>query len=386
MYTRWDGRQWTKPVDIFFAPPQEFTLVIAYPHAVIDENGRIHLIWLGEPSAPNYAIYYSSAPALAALSSHAWEPCATLSNDLTGTNYSIHIAYTSPTTLHVLYARVAAGDQPGEERAVTYMRSTDLGLNWSEPIDIYTIPFLDWGASNTRLLVDPPNTVYASWSIWNASGNGQAIFFARSLDNGLNWDEPVKLTERIEPEYERDWNNMALLGKGQIVTMWEGGYRAYRYVMYSSDGGVTWSQPSDFVPWLIGENGFVEFAFDSVGRLHLFYSQRIREGFEYRGEQSGLWHSTWIRDTLWTEPKLEGGPHAMLNPKVVIAGGNQVVAAWYTSSNNDYEIRVMTGELLDAPSLPKKSLPTVISPPFETPTTPVYSPTPTAISVFPGIT
>ena len=146
MYTRWDGRQWTIPVDIFFAPPQEFTLVIAFPHAVIDENGRIHLIWLGEPSAPNYAIYYSSAPALAALSSHTWEPRATLANDLTGTNYSIHIAYTPPTTLHVLYARVATGDQPREERAVTYMRSTDLGVNWSEPIDIYTIPFLDWGA------------------------------------------------------------------------------------------------------------------------------------------------------------------------------------------------------------------------------------------------
>ena len=242
------------------------------------------------------------------------------------------------------------------------------------------------GRDNTRLLVDSPNNVYASWTVWNASGNGQAIFFARSWDNGLNWDEPIILTERIEPEYERDWNNMALRGPGQIVTMWEGGYRAYRYVMYSSDGGASWSQPSDYIPWLIGENGFVEFASDSLDRLHLFYSQRIREGFMYRGEQSGLWHSTWIRDTLWTEPKLEGGQNAMLNPKVVIAGGNRVVAAWYTSSNDDYEIRVMTGEILDAPSLPKKSLPTVISPAMATPTIPLYTSTPPAVPVFPGFT
>ena len=74
MYTRWDGRAWTKPNDIFFAPPQELTQVIVYPHAVIDEEDIIHLIWLGEPNAPSYTLFYSSVHASQAGSAQAWRP------------------------------------------------------------------------------------------------------------------------------------------------------------------------------------------------------------------------------------------------------------------------------------------------------------------------
>ena len=211
---------------------------------------------------------------------------------LTGTKYSIHIAF-SPSNI-AYYLRVCPSwRNSSRERAVSYIRSTDGGISWTEPVDIMTIPFLDWGASDTRLLVESPDKVYASWTIWDKTGNGKYVYFARSLDNDLTWDDPVQLAERIDPEYERDWNNMALLGPGKIVAMWEGGYRAYRYAMYSDDSGVTWSQPIDTFPFLIGENGLVEFARDSLDRLHLFISQRIREGNEIRGQYIGLWHSIW---------------------------------------------------------------------------------------------
>jgi hypothetical protein len=125
---------------ISFYITEEGNQIVYYPHAALDDNGNIHLIWMGLPNAPNYALYYSSVPSYQAGFPRAWQPRAKLAVDLTGTDYSIHIAYTPPTTLHIIYARVAAGDFPVEERAVTYIRSTDGGLNWSEPIDIYTIP------------------------------------------------------------------------------------------------------------------------------------------------------------------------------------------------------------------------------------------------------
>ena len=354
MYSRWDGRTWTKPIDIFFAPPQELTPVIVYPHAILDEAGIIHLIWLGEPNAPAYTLFYSSVHASQAGSAQAWRPRMVLADELTGSKYSIHIAFTPPQTIHVIYARVPAGYAPSEERAVTAIRSTDGGTTWSEPLDIFTIPFLDWGASDTRLLVEPPDKVYASWTVWDKTGNGKYVYFARSMDNGFSWDEPIQLAERIDPEYERDWNNLALLAPGQILAMYEGGYRAYRYARYSNDSGATWSEPIDTFPFLIGENGLVEFTRDSLDRLHLFYAQRIREGNEFRGQQLGLWQSIWQGGTNWSEPVLvtrdAAAAQFMTNPKVVVVGGNQVVATWYGSGIN--EIMVQTGVIEFAPTIP----------------------------------
>jgi hypothetical protein len=77
--------------------------------------------------------------------------------------------------------------------------------------------------------------------------------------------------------------------------------------MYSYDGGVTWSEPIDTFPWLIGENGFVEFAYDSNNSLHLFVAQRVREGYSERGDRIGLWHSVWEGGTRWREPTWQVG-------------------------------------------------------------------------------
>jgi hypothetical protein len=128
--------------------------------------------------------------------------------------------------------------------------------------------------------------------------------------------------------------------------------------MYSNDGGVTWSDPIDTFPWLIGENGFVDFYADSANNMHVFLSQRVREGNERRGNHEGLYTSVWMGGTNWQEPVLAWGDISMVNPSVVIVGGNRVVAAWY--SYTDLEVRAMTGEIPSAPPIP----PTVISAPI----------------------
>jgi hypothetical protein len=125
--------------------------------------------------------------------------------------------------------------------------------------------------------------------------------------------------------------------------MWEGGYRAYRYAQYSYDGGETWSYAVDTFPWLIGENGFAEFARDSSGVLHLFICQRVREGEIEREDAGGLYHSVWEGSQRWRDPVLSGGINPMVNPKVAIYNGNRVIVSWY--SNLHFEIMVMAGEI-----------------------------------------
>ena len=358
MYSQWDGKNWSQPIDLFFAPISDGNLVIGYPHAVLDEFGIIHLIWIAQPNYPNYTLFYSSAPANQAQFVHAWKPRIALTDNATGTKYSIHLAVSPPNTIHVIYASGAQGIGRKEARGVAYLRSTDGGETWSVAQSLYLVPVIEWGASDTRLLYEPPDNLYASWTVWDETGNGRAIYFTRSLDQGINWEKAVPLTQiKSEDEYERDWNNMALLEPGHLVTMYEGGFAAYRNAMYSTDAGLTWTEPVDVFPRLIGENGFVEFARDSNNTLHLFYAQRNRTVSPARqnipGSEETLWHSVWLGAAGWREPSISGGYYAMINPKVVIVSGNQVVAAWYAPP--DYDIIVMTGRIETAPPLPKKN-------------------------------
>jgi hypothetical protein len=361
MYAHWDGEKWSTPVDIFITPTYLGNQVLIFPHAVMDDQGYIHLIWIEEPNFPNYALYYSSVYAPLAGQSSAWKDPVPLAQDLSGTEYSLHIAYEAPSNLHVIYARVPQGDTPPDERAVGYTRSTDNGATWSDPVDLYSTPDPTHGASNTRLLVVPPGKVYATWTEWDKSGNGKYIYFTGSEDSGVTWSKPIQVAEKIGTEYERDWNNMVYLDGQGLMTMYEGGWRAYRYARYSNDGGKTWSDPVDTFPWLIGENGFAEFVKDSLGRVHVFLAQRVREDDTFRQKAEGMWHSVWEGGTRWREPTLMGGFNYMVNPKVAIVGGNRIVAVWYTPPI--FEINVMTGVITDAPAVPVKPWPEPTSAP-----------------------
>lgn len=370
MYTFWDGKNWFKPIDIFFAPESDGNPVINYPHAVMDDTGYIHLIWLQQPNFPNYTLYYSSAFSTSALLADSWAPHTTLATDLSGTKYSIDIAYRPKKELHVIYARVQQGEGAKEERAVTYLRSLDGGLSWSDPVDIARIANTQNGASDTRILVDEGNRIYATWTEWDKTGRGYSINFTRSLDNGNTWETPVTLSTAQGNEYERDWSNIQVLGPDQLVVMWEGGWRAYRNAQYSDDGGATWSTPIDTYPWLIGENGTVEFARDSNDVLHLFIAQRVREGYIGYGDDTNaaVWHSVWQGGRSWSEPQIVTPAVNLINPKAVITGGNRVVLTWYTQ--RDVEIMVMTGQIQDAPHVarPAWSRPAQLTPSLENPT------------------
>lgn len=390
MYTFWDGETWSRPIDIFFSPASDGNPIVGYPHAVMDDNGRIHLFWLSEPNYPYYALNYSSVEASQARFASAWEPKVQLADDLMGTKYSIQVAYTAPDTLHLIYSAGAQGDNPNEDRTVRYLRSSDLGQTWSEPIDLFVSPVLLWGTSDTRIIATPPSNLYASWTLWDDDGNGYQIYFTRSLDNGLTWDTPIVLAENRGDEYERDWNNLVPLTDNLLMAMWEGGWRAYRQAQYSRDGGVTWSDPIDTFPRLIGDNGFVDFAQDSNGNWHGFVAQRLREGSELAmlSDDVSLWHSVWQGGTNWSDPTqaITGEPAKnMTNPKVTIVNGNRIVAVWYGSQI--YEIWVATGVIQDAPALPPVPWPDLAIYPTDAPTaipqspqaTETVQPTPTPV-------
>jgi hypothetical protein len=94
---------------------------------------------------------------------------------------------------------------PRQDR-IAVIRSTDGGLNWSEPTTVATsavTSVLDPGTSQmiragdsfTHIAADPragTNTVYAAWADSRfADGRRQQIALARSTDGGRSWSEPA---------------------------------------------------------------------------------------------------------------------------------------------------------------------------------------------------
>ncbi len=344
IYSRWDGVNWSAPTDILLTPTEGINLSFGDPKAwqpegIIDDQGKIHLVWLGQ--YPD-KLYYSFAPAANAGSASSWSTPVILANDSTGSQYSIDIEYVAPEYLHIVYAQVHwetqyAGDQP---RSLAYLKSVDGGSTWSEPQEISVVPDPDRGYSNVRLLKAPEARLFASWTEWDLTGNGQAVYVARTLDNGNTWNAPVKLSERESIDYERDWMKLAWLEGDRLVAVWEGGFRAYRQFMYSDDNGLTWSEADDRFYWLIGDNGFPEFVRDGANNLHFFVAQRIREGSIGRAGSLGLWHSVWLGGTKWTDAELVGGGNDMVFISVDSSWRQQpcgclvCILAW---RNNGYE-------------------------------------------------
>lgn len=372
MYATWDGEAWSEPVDIFLSPGDMANRRIGAPQAVLDEQGVIHLVWIG----PDFTLYYSSAHAAEAGSARAWRKPVLLASDQSGTQFSAAIAYEAPQTLHLAYASGSGGAALGDQRtnrAISYIRSDDGGATWSEPFDIFTFSDPNRGGSNVRMITGEPGQVYTSWTEWDLSGNGQAVYFARSLDSGLTWDRPVLLDEREELDYERDWTNLAVLDEQRLVALWEGGFRAYPQTQYSTDGGVTWGEPIDTFYWLIADNGFAQFAQDSAGRTHVFLLRRIREGFEEKcnlfpgctNTGAAIWHSVWEAETRWREPApLLFSEDNYLS--VATNGGNQLALAW--SAILDPEIKVMHCQVEGAAAVAAAPLPTRTPTPQPEPT------------------
>ncbi len=372
MYAAWDGEAWSEPVDIFLSPGDMANRRIGAPQAVLDEQGVIHLIWIG----PDFTMYYSSANATQAGSAHAWRKPVLLASDQSGTQFSMAIAWEAPQTLHLAYASGSGGAALGDKRtnrAISYVRSDDGGTTWSEPFDIFTFSDPARGGSNVRLIAGEPGQLYASWTEWDLSGNGQAIYFARSMNSGVTWDQPVLLDERDELDYERDWTNLAVLDEQRLVALWEGGFRAYPQTQYSTDGGGTWSQPIDTFYWLIADNGFAQFVRDSAGRTHVFLLRRIREGFEEKcnlfpgcaNTGAAIWHSVWEAETRWREPApLLYSEDNYLT--VATNGGYQVLLAW--SAILDPEVKVMHCQIESAPAIAAVPPPTHMPTPQPGPT------------------
>lgn len=178
-----------------------------------------------------------------------------------------------------------------------FSRSTDGGQTWSVPMIISEVRSAELSIQGSTIQVDNDGTVHVSWIYFGNSASGdEKVRYSYSTDNGQSFSTPVDIADAHEiPRYidGNDYRTPTLLmsavdlsetnTSGSLYLTWND-YRegdADILLIYSRDGGSTWSEPIRVNNDTVG-NGIDQFfsavAVSTQGYVHLiFYDRRDDE-------------------------------------------------------------------------------------------------------------
>lgn len=412
------------------------------PVAVSDNQGNILAMWgqfseTGEPGAALYASTYSNgrwsrtsqvlrSPAMLAATTTAKQPALAI-DDLN----KVHAVWTSGTNSPVFYSW-------------TYARDFASANGWAEPIDLpvaasissrpsiavdpagsmifvaYAVPFNEHrgiylnrsndGGSTWLTATVISNAQAANWDrvdkpqiAWDAkskvlhavwlqaalpdSMSSQAIYYARSVDQGLTWSESFKVAAGPV-----DWPRLAIDQANYVYLSWTQTANALPtdsptpysvWSAFSPDGGQRWSEPAAVLGFqqVSGPNGL---SADAAGHVYLV---AVGAG---SGSESTLYYTYWAGQG-WNEREDYGlGQPAAASNAVNLAVAPQagqlsaLLRLWMWKANTTGQFATVgTNRAIEAtPVLPGPTL-TPLPQPSPTPTS-VLHPTATVLPKFEG--
>jgi len=292
-YKRWNGEKWSNGVDIITS----LDSLLSFPELAADSKGVIHLIYTKSQNEIT-DLMYAQAPGDQAEAIGAWSEPVILASGLIAYDHPVSLTVDPADGLHLLYFKMGAS--PG----VFVINSFDGGKTWSDAVLLFSTASVtgdEDGAQPVRIVADAKGRLHAMWTHYGADGNGKAIYYSQSFDQGLTWSNPTQIAAWQPGWYEVDWLNAGLVGD-EIHLVWEGGPIAYNNERISVNGGQSWGPARRIMPSLVGENGFADLVVDSAGTLHQLIVKRIGAGTQI---VYGLWHSEY-HDSQWTMPVMVG--------------------------------------------------------------------------------
>jgi hypothetical protein len=376
-YSRWDGESWLEPIDV----QVNSTGLVEYPRAAIDHKGLMHVVW-GASQGQIVQIMYSQVPANKADLTTYWTQPVVLVEQTLAAYYPFDIAVDSKDGVHIFYSQL--GEHPG----AFVINSSDGGKTWSNPIQVYPVQDptgTSEGVSTTGLVIDAKDRLHATWTRYDSSGNGKAIYYSQSTDLGETWSRPFEVAKWQPGWYETDWLSTGVVGD-EIHLSWEGGKVAYQNERISNDGGQTWGENQIILPNLVGENGYANYVVDSSNQLHMFVVKRA----DPNSFAQGVWYTTWEQNH-WADPVLLGTRNLLLYEKAgeltpeslqaitrgtftgnglryqmsTIVNGNQI----FVVVVNEYDGEIWSSHTtLNTPQIPPVSYPSLTAPSVLVPT------------------
>ncbi len=361
--------RWSRTT-LLLRSPQRTNLprTASQPSSAIDAQDRIHVVWSGGPNGP---VGYSWVFARDFSVPTAWAQPTWLPAALEASSWPDVAVDSAGERLYVIYAKPF-----NEQRGIYLARSLDGGTTWLTPTLVFDAAAAKWDSVDKPQIAldEQTNMLHATWlqSTLPGSTSAQAIYYARSTDQGKTWSVPLKLAEGAV-----DWPRLSLSATTLYVAWSQAVAQAAEtpstqysvWGAYSSDSGEQWS-PADAVSGFGQVSGPSGLHGDGTGRLYL---AAIGEGM---GGESILNVSQWLGQTWGAEDKLElGQPAARGNTAVISfepAAGrlSAVMRLWILQQDNQGQFEVAaTG---------RDVAPAVLSPPPTFTPMPSMTPEPTA--------
>lgn len=151
-----------------------------------------------------------------------------------GGAFSPRLALDSNETLNVVY-----GDTTDNVRRVQFIRSTDLGVSFSQPL---LLSGSSTGAFEPEITIDPDDAINVAWAD-DVSGTS-VIMFSRSVDGGQSFSAPAQVSngtgEATQVHIASD-----SAGRLHLVYMQQLGTEVQVFYTRSADHGQTFSQPAN---------------------------------------------------------------------------------------------------------------------------------------------
>lgn len=115
-------------------------------------------------------------------------------------------------TVHVFGGQSGAG---GYGTGIFYFRSTNSGANWETGVKLY-----DEADGSARMAVDGTTVHVAFGAKLSTNSFGGRTYYLRSTNNGTSWDEPVFIGEN-SAESDVQARQQIVAADGRVLSMWQ---------------------------------------------------------------------------------------------------------------------------------------------------------------------
>lgn len=331
VYRQWREGIWTEPVDVLASPDNAG---IWQSFAAADGCGVLHVVWVSRANN----LFYASVPVASAMLVHAWSPPMQIATGLPTSQLPAAIAVDSQNALHIIYTTRDVGSE------VVHIVSQDGGVTWAAEVSVsaamQAFPQPGLVSSSVALNIDTEGGLHVGWTMVDGEGFGVAVLYSASKDGGQTWTPPMIVGERATGDYEADWLSIATVDAERILLVWAGiGMPPGRSYRFSSDGGLTWTEPTHFMQGLGGETEAIRMVVDRAGVVHLLTPARTTDSSMVRS--SGVRYVYWT-GSAWSAPQLllrenpedQGG----LATSATIRLGNEIFVAWHNQIRGSVEL------------------------------------------------
>jgi hypothetical protein len=254
-YTRLDAGQWSVPERILSSPEGN----TGPPSVALDPEGRLLVAWSGGASGE---ILFSQASAARASVATTWTepvrlpmpvPVGSAPDILVDKAGKIYITYAIPLN---------------EGRGIYLSSSSDAGVTWSDPVQIFDAVAAGWAlVDEPHLALTQDDDLHVLWTRYsNPAGPGSlGLYYSRSDDGGQTWSAAEQVVEEAVV-----WSEIVGIGNRIINRIWQeqSGGGTTLWHEQSQDNGATWTRISPVS--IFGEIIQVpSLTWDPSGRIHL---------------------------------------------------------------------------------------------------------------------